>query len=231
MSADIHLHIPSPSGEILDIVCNFDLAIHQRLKNIYGRPHSCPASRHSTFYGKSCTRITETLMFRFRLQRFKSSELLKVTFVSFTIFFMDYLFGLSTWPLLLVKALLSALNLFFTLAFSFLDSQPTQPLSKENAGFPQSSSTFNLFCLMDYIHNQLTQLLQHETTLFTFFLVFAVFVVFFIGTCHHKLTRKQLPSTKLSSLYVFHSHLFFIFFSSFCLTDLPNKDIEMAHPT
>jgi len=126
---------------------------------------------------------------------------------------MDYLFGLSTWPLLLVKALLSALNLFFTLAFSFLDSQPTQPLSKENAGFPQSSSTFNLFCLMDYIHNQLTQLLQHETTLFTFFLVFAVFYWYLLSQIDQETTAKhqvvQLVCFLLSSFF----HIFLIFLS------------------
>jgi len=85
---------------------------------------------------------------------------------------MDYNCGQSTWPLLLVKALLSALQLFFSLAFSSLDSPLTQPLGN---GFPRSSLTLNFFCLMD----QLTQLLRNET-IFTF-LVFASFVVFFYG--------------------------------------------------
>ena len=102
------------------------------------------------------------------LRRFKSS---KVT----SIFTMDYIFAQSTW---LVKALLSVLQLFFSPAFSSLDSQPTWPLGKENAGLLQSCLALNLFCFMDYIHDQLTQLLQNETTLFKNFLVFVFFFIF-----------------------------------------------------
>jgi len=123
---------------------------------------------------------------------------------------MDYNCGQSTWPLLLVKVLLSALQLFFSLAFSPLDIALTQALGKENAGFPGSSLTLNLFCLMD----QLAQLPRNETK-FTF-LVVAVFVVFFIvaRTYRRRSTRKQPPRGKMSSLYVFHSHLFCIFLIS-----------------
>ena len=129
------------------------------------------------------------------LRRFKSS---KVT----SIFTMDYIFAQSTW---LVKALLSVLQLFFSPAFSSLDSQPTWPLGKENAGLLQSCLAPNLFCFMDYIHDQLTRLLQNETTLF-----------------------KKWSSCSFS---YFQTSSFLYLFSSLCLTDLSNKGIEVAHPT
>ena len=140
---------------------------------------------------------------------------MQVTFVSFTIFTMDLSFGQSTWPLLFFNTS-SALNFSFYLAFSAMDSQPTQPLRKENTGSSQPCLAFGLFCFMDYIHDQLTLLLQ--TTSFQIFLVFAVFFVFFIvaHTYCHRSIKKQPPSSQ-SSRYIFKSHLFFIFSHLFVL--------------
>ena len=130
---------------------------------------------------------------------------------------MDFSFGQSTWPLLLRK---SALNVCFYLAFSAQDSQPTQPLG--NTGSPQLCLAFGLFCFMDYIHEQLTQLLQ--ITSFQIFLVFAFFSVFFIvaHTYHCKSTKKQPPSS-WSSRYILKSHLFCIFSHLFVLQNFQKR--------
>jgi len=95
-----------------------------------------------------------------------------------------------------------------------LDSQPTWPLGKRNAGLPQSCLALILFCFMDYIYDQLTQLLQNETTLFKIFLVFVFFFVFFIvaHTYHRRSIRKQPPSSRLSRF--FKPHLFVSFLIS-----------------
>jgi len=210
VSADIHLH---DSGEILDIVCDFDLSSQ---KKVHGRPRPCVASRRGPFYGKSCTGLLKHYIIRFRLRRVKSSKLLQVTFVFFTIFIMDLSFGQSTWPLLFFKTLSSALNLGFYLAFSATDSQPTRPLGKENTGSPQPCLEFGLFCFMGYIHDQLTLLLQ--TTSFQIFLVLMFFFMFFVvvHTYHCRSINKQPPSSQ-SSRYIFKSHLFFIFSHLFVL--------------
>ena len=154
---------------------------------------------------------------------------MQVTFVSFTIFIMDLSFGQSTWPLLFFNTS-SALNFSFYLAFSAMDSQPTQPLRKENTGSSQPCLAFGLFCFMDYIHDQLTLLLQ--TTSFQIFLVFVFFFVFFVvaHTYRHRSIKKQPPSSQ-SSRYIFKSHLFLYLFSFLCLTEFLKEDVEMAHPT
>ena len=141
---------------------------------------------------------------------------------------MDYIFGQSTWPVLLFKTLSSALNVCFYLTFSAQDGQPSRPLGKANTGSPQSCLAFS--CFMDYIHEQLTQLLQ--TTSFQIFLVFAFFFVFFVvaHTYRHRSIKKQPPSSQ-SSRYIFKSHLFLYLFSFLCLTEFLKEDVEMAHPT
>ena len=133
---------------------------------------------------------------------------------------MDYIFGQSTWPVLLFKTLSSALNICFYLAFSAQDSQPTRPLGKENTGSPQPCLSF--FCFMEYIHEQLTRLLL--TTSFQISLVFAFFFVFFVVayTYRRRSIKKQPPSGR-SSRYIFKSHLFCIFSHLFVLQNFQKR--------
>ena len=137
---------------------------------------------------------------------------------------MDHIFGQSTWPLLLGNLLLSALKFFFSLAFSSFDGQPTQPLGKENAGFPVA---LNLFRLVDYIRDQLAQLLRNENTLFIliFLLAFAFFFAFFIVAHIYRRSsiRKQRPNRQFCSLHIFKSHLFRIFSHLFILQSFQTR--------
>jgi len=137
---------------------------------------------------------------------------------------MDQIFGQSTWPLLLGKLLLSALKLFFSLAFSSFDGQPTQPLGKENTGFPVA---LNLFRLVDYVHDQLTQLLRNENALFMliFLLAFAFFFAFFIVAriYRRRSIKKQRLRGQFCSLYISKSHLFRIFSHLFVLQSFQTR--------
>ena len=182
-----------------DTVCNSDLSIHKRLKHL-GRSQLCMASRHGPFYGK------------FRLRRFKSSKVLEFTFVSFT---MDCISVQLTWPHLLFKILSSVFSLFFYLVFSSSDSQPTRSLGTKNTGSPQLL-TIDFLCLMDYSHEQLTQLLQF--TSFKIFLVLAFFSVFFVvaHTYRRRSIKKQPPRSRYYR-YILKSHLFRIFSHLFVL--------------
>ena len=140
------------------------------------------------------------------------------------VFIMDHIFGQSTWFLLLGNLLLLVLKFFFSLTFSSFDSQPTQPLSKENTGFPIA---LNLFYLMNYIHDQLTQLFQNKNILFIFIslLAFVFFFMFFIVAYiyHRRSIRNQPLSSQFCSLYVFKSHLFHIFSHLFVLQSFQTR--------
>ena len=133
---------------------------------------------------------------------------------------MDYIFGQSTWPVLLFKTLSSALNVCFYLTFSAQDGQPSRPLGKANTGSPQSCLAFS--CFMDYIHEQLTQLLQ--TTSFQIFLVFAFFFVFFVmAHTYRRRSIKKQPLSGRSSRYILKSHLFCIFSHLFVLQNFQKR--------
>lgn len=92
------------------------------------------------------------------------------------------------------------------------------------------SLALKLFCLMDHIHDQLTQLLRNENTLFKFFLIFLIVV--HIYRCRS--IRKQPSRGQLCSLYIFEISSFLYLLTSLCfieLLNLPNRDLEAAHPT
>ena len=125
---------------------------------------------------------------------------------------MDCISVQSTWTLLLFKTLSSVFNLFFYIVFSSSDGQLTRSLSTKNAGSLQLLM-IDLFCFMDYIHEQLTQLLQ--CTSFKIFLVLMFFFLFFVVayTYHCRSIKKQPPSNQYYRYF-----LNLIFFVSFLIS-------------
>ena len=137
---------------------------------------------------------------------------------------MDYLWGQSTWPLLLGKALFSVLKFVSYLSFSFPDGQPTQLLGNKNAGSPRSFLTLNLF---HHIHEPLTQFLLYGIILLKFLPVLAFFFVFIMAHIYCRRTFwKELSSRLWCSLYIFPSHFFRIFSHLFVSQSFQTKNCK-----